>query len=153
MNVILDPTDIQIHHIHFQESVKNTIIEGSDFIRIIYSNELFSLNGIYIEIELDTSHVEKYFNKYKYILNKNSEKNMNNIIRISQLEKEILEKANISGKKCPIYKISEHLQSGNIKLFTENSLSSSNGVNKYLLKISGIWENETEYGITFKFGD
>jgi hypothetical protein len=152
MNIILKPEDIQIHHIHFQESVKNTIIEGSDFIRIIYSNELFSLNGLYIEFELDTIHIEKYFNKYKYILNKNTEKNINTILRISQLEKEILEKANISEKKCPIYKISEHLQSGNIKLFNENAVA-NNGLNKYLLKISGIWENENEYGITFKFGE
>lgn len=152
MNVLLNLDDIQIHHIHFQESVKNTIIEGSDFIRIIYSNELFSLNGIYIDFELDTTHIEKYFNKYKYVLNKNSEKNITIIMRLSQLEKEILEKVNISENKCPIYKISEHLQSGNIKLFTETNLP-ANGTIKYLLKISGIWENETEYGITFKFGD
>ena len=151
MNVILSLDDISIHNIHFQESVKNTIMEGSDFIRIIYSNELFSLNGVYIDFELDTAYIEKYFNKYKHNLNKISEKNINIISRLSQLEKDILDRINISGKKCPIYKISEHLQSGNIKLFNESILK--DGVCKYLLKISGIWENENEYGITFKFGE
>jgi hypothetical protein len=152
MNVVLGLDDIKIHHIHFQESVKNTIIEGSDFIRIIYSNELFSLNGIYIDFELDTTHIEKYFNKYKYVLNNMTERNKSIISRLSQLEKDILDKVNIPGKKTPIYKISEHLHNGNIKLFIENNIPQA-GINKYILKISGIWANETEYGITFKFGE
>ena len=84
MNVILSLDDISIHNIHFQESVKNTIMEGSDFIRIIYSNELFSLNGVYIEFELDTAYIDKYFNKYKHNLNKVSENNINIISRLTQ---------------------------------------------------------------------
>jgi hypothetical protein len=152
MNVVLGLDTIQPHHIHFQESVKNTIIENSNFIRIIYSNDLFALNGLYIEFELETTHTERYFNKYKYILDKTSVKNMNTIHKLIELEKIILESTGIANKKIPIYKISEHLQSGNIKLFIENIVPAV-GINKYLLKISGIWENDTEYGITFKFGD
>lgn len=152
MNIVLGLNDIQKHHIHFQDSVKNTIIENSNFIRIIYSNHLFALNGLYIDFDLETTHTERYFNKYKYILNKTSEKNIRTIASLIDLEKDILSLVNISDKKTPIYKISEHLQSGNIKLFIENNVPAI-GVNKYLLKISGIWENDTEYGITFKFGD
>jgi hypothetical protein len=152
MNVVLDLKDIKIPYIHFQESVKNTIIENSNFIRIIYSNELFALNGLYIEFELETTHTERYFNKYKHILSKTSEKNNAVIARLIELEKEILLKATISAKKNPIYKICEHLQSGNIKLFIENNMPLT-GNNKYILKISGIWENDDEYGLTFKFGE
>ena len=151
MNIILSVDDIKLHHIHFQETVKNTIIEGSEFTRIIYSNELMILNGIYMDFIMETTHVEKYFNKYKYIL-KITETNQEIISKIIQLEKNILENFHLFNKKCPIYKIGEHMQGGSIKMFNESKLL-TNDTYKFMLKISGIWENEKEYGITFKFGD
>jgi hypothetical protein len=44
------------------------------------------------------------------------------------------------------------MQGGSIKMFNESKLL-TNDTYKFMLKISGIWENEKEYGITFKFGD
>jgi len=54
---------------------------------------------------------------------------------------------NITGK-YPQYKIYEQLKNGNIKLFSE---SFDKITNKFLLKIAGIWETDTEYGLTYKF--
>ena len=50
--------------------------------------------------------------------------------------------------KIPQYKITEQLKSGNIKFFSENI----DKINHYfMLKISGIWETDLCYGITYKF--
>ena len=50
--------------------------------------------------------------------------------------------------KIPQYKIHEQLQNGNIKIFTDigNKQTSS-----FILKISGIWETQYNYGLTYKF--
>jgi len=53
-------------NVYFSESIKNNIINNGNFIRIIYSNELFSLNGIYLHIPLKSERIEPYFNKYRY---------------------------------------------------------------------------------------
>ena len=53
---------------------------------------------------------------------------------------------------CSIEPPLDNIDPLTLKLFNENAVA-NNGLNKYLLKISGIWENENEYGITFKFGD
>ena len=49
-------------------------------------------------------------------------------------------------------RIHEQLQNGYIKLYAAESLKYGNysSIN-FLLKISGIWESENEYGITFRF--
>ena len=64
------------------------------------------------------------------------------------IEKKILQKVGIKNKKAS-YRIEDQLASGNIKLFTDN-LEKSLG-NQYIFKISGIWETETDYGVTYKF--
>ena len=45
--------------------------------------------------------------------------------------------------------MNEHIQSGIVKLFNENNNINEN--TKLLIKISGIWENTTNYGIIYKF--
>jgi hypothetical protein len=152
MNVLIPFEKFDINYIYYLDSVKNNIIDNSNFIRVIYSNELFMLNGIYIQINLIIIGIDKHFNKYKYLFD--VEKNKNEILRICSIEKEILDKFYLSfkttiGLKKPVYKIAEQVNSSSIKLFTE-----INNINMlYILKISGIWENDVEYGITYKFID
>jgi hypothetical protein len=78
------------------------------------------------------------------------DENENEIKKICNIEKNILDKIGIIGK-TPIFKITEQLMSSSIKLFTENLNKCTN--KQFILKMSGIWENEMEYGITYKFMD
>jgi len=148
MNLVIDIDQFNSNYVHFQESVKNTIMDDSNFIRILYSNNLFILNGIFLKVNIKISHIDKYFNKYKWAFNYDINKNI--IEKISIIERTILQMINISNK-CATYRISEQLHNENIKLFT-NSVSPKLE-NEFILKISGIWENDTEYGITYKFID
>lgn len=146
MNVVLELDQFNINDVHFQEPVKNTIMDNSNFIRAIYSNSLFMLNGIFIRFNLNVLTIEKSFNKYKCIFDKQF--NNTEIIIISTIERELLSKINIIGK-IPIYRISEQLVNGHVKIFIDNN--NKRPGNEFILKISGIWENESEYGVTYKF--
>ena len=52
MNVILPPDKYNISHIYYSDPIKNTIIENSEFAKILFSNEDLYLNGIYLLIKL-----------------------------------------------------------------------------------------------------
>jgi hypothetical protein len=134
MNLILDRNKYSINNIYFNECVKNTIMNDSNFIRIIYSNKDLILNGIHIKINI-----------YKEI-NQIKSDNYNNetLIFIQDLEKDLLNKYN--KQKTQNNKIKEQLH------YLINKINNSNVITaSYILKISGIWETSTNQGLTYKF--
>ena len=125
------------------DPIKNTVIEDSKFIRIIYSNNLIITNGIFININIIDIKIENnYNNKYKcsFDVNKNSQ-NLKNIFKIEDM---ILSKHVTNKNKS--FKIRDSIENGIIKIFNENTRFKN-----IILKISGIWENDYEYGLTYKF--
>ena len=118
------------------------IINNSNFIRIIYSNSDITFNGIYLLINFKNISCEKYFNKYKinFCLTNNKEL----LDNIKKLEENILNKYN--SNKIHSYKIIELLRNGIIKVpkLINNSECS------FMLKISGLWESEFNYGLAYK---
>ena len=149
MNIVLDINEFDINNVFFQKPITNTVIDNSDFIRILYSTDLMTLNGIYIKIKLNIKNVEMYYNKYKCIFNTNENDTIINNLHI--IENYILQRYKCNkNKKNKIY---EQLTNCYVKIFTENNIfTSDNMPNDFTLKISGIWETDTEYGITYKFG-
>ena len=145
MNVILDTKYFNTKYIFFQKPITNTVIDKSKFIRILYSNELMILNGIYIIVNLKISNIQAFYNRYKY--NFDASENKNIIDNIKYLENSILE--HYECNKIKKYKITEQLNNCNIKIYTDASIN--NIPSNFILKISGIWESEHEYGITYKF--
>tara|TARA_X000000368_G_scaffold313540_2_gene251165 strand:+ start:7565 stop:7996 length:432 start_codon:yes stop_codon:yes gene_type:complete len=139
--IIYLPLDkFNINYIFFGESTKNTVIQNGTFIRVLYSTENIIMNGIYLYVPLTISN----YNAYKCnidILNPSTKYYINQIIII---EKNLLDKYNSNKNK--IYKLAEQLQQNNIKLFNIN-----NDIKNIILKISGLWEDETSIGITYKF--
>jgi hypothetical protein len=143
MNISLNKEDFSIDNVYFYEPIKNSIIENSSFIRLIYSNELMAINGIYIKIDFDNVTKTNDFSKQKITININDNAKIINYIK--SIESEILQKINIQRKR-KIYKINEQLMTGYIKQLIDNKYA-----NSFILKISGIWESENDYGLTFKF--
>ena len=132
------------YYIHLCDPIKNNIIPDGNFFRIIYSTHDVTLNGIYLEIELKNVICEKHYNKYKYSFNVNAHSDI--IAKIKNIEESLLKK--IKFNKNPCFKIYEQFVNGNIKLFAE---SQSHKNLRFVLKMSGIWENEHNYGLTYKF--
>jgi len=132
-------------YIYFCEPIKNNIMNNGNFIRIIYSTPIIVLNGIYLVLYISHSSIDKYYNKFKCSFDIHQHKDIIENIRI--IEQGILKKINITDK-IPQYKIYEQLKNGNIKIFSDKIEKINNVV---LLKIAGIWENEYDYGLTYKF--
>ena len=120
-------------------------MNNGNFIRIIYSTSFFILNGIYITIQINYTSVDKYYNKFKCSFDTNQYKEL--IEKLKIIERGLLKKSGILGK-IPQYKIYEQLKNSNIKVFSD---SFDKIGNTFLLKIAGIWETDTEYGLTYKF--
>lgn len=116
MNILLDINNIDQKYIFFQEAIKNTVINNSNFIRILYSCKEFTLTNIHIKFNL--------------------KKNPELLSKITNLEKNILNLFN---------------SNSNHYLKLKEQLTTINNNNKdTILKISGIWENENNIGITSK---
>ena len=145
MYVVLEIDDINTNHIFYQAKVKNTVMDNSKFLRIVYSNELFMLNGIFITFNLNLSAIERSFNKYKCIFDPKT--NQEFISKIANIEKNIMS-VNTIVNKNPVYRITDQLSNGFLKIFNEAECKNKH---EFILKIYGIWENDCEYGLTYKF--
>tara|TARA_B100001287_G_scaffold51979_2_gene40891 strand:+ start:227 stop:691 length:465 start_codon:yes stop_codon:yes gene_type:complete len=147
MYLSLNFDQIDYNRFFITDITRNTVMDNSIFKRLTYSTENITFNGLCVVTDFDAYNIEKYYQKYKCVFD--STINRNIIQNINLLERNILSKNVVSGKS-PKYSIGDQLQSGFIKVFLENSSMSRD--NQYIiLKISGIWESNLEYGVTFKF--
>jgi hypothetical protein len=148
---------INLKHLYFSEPIQNSIIHDSYFIRMNYSDNDVSLTGLILPVKLSFITISKSFNKNIIMYDLHSNKEV--ISNICKLETLILEKYsnflnsvnNSNTLKIPVYNLSTQLKSCSIKLFSD--IDKRTQECNIILKISGIWENIREYGITFKFMD
>jgi hypothetical protein len=142
-NAIMNINQYNGNCIFFCEPIKNNVMTEGEFSRIIYASQCVTMNGIFLQIPFVVSSVSKYYNKYKYTIELT-----NDIELIRELEINILSKMN-KHNKIPQYNIYDHLSSGCVKIASEIQMQDKPIV--IILKMSGVWETETECGITYKF--
>lgn len=149
MYLVLDPKHVKREYVLTHTPVNNTVMENSNFIRLLYSDGVVALNGIHVRAKLWPSRIESYFNKYKCTIN--VEKCREDINELIRLEEMVLEQADIQGKRA-VKRIGDQLRQGSFKLFSDATFPSGDrNTCVYILKMSGLWETETEYGVTHKF--
>ena len=147
MNLVKNLNQYDDNYVIFCDPIKNNIMNDGNFIRILYSANNFTLNGIYLFITLKDVTCDKYYNKYKCIFNVNVHKEL--IEKIKSIEENILKKLESTFyNKFPQYKIYEQFKNGNIKIFQD--IQNKSNVN-FILKISGVWEINSSFGLTYKF--
>ena len=144
--------NISTNNIIICDPIKNSIMQHSNFYKIVYSNNLLSLNGLYILFNLKMINQNKDKIIFNYLDNKFI------IDQIAIIEEYILNL--INSNKNKIYKITELLTNGYIKYcyndnlsydnISYNSINSTNSNKSLILKISGLWETKENIGITFK---
>lgn len=167
MNFILDKDSFCIDNIHFSEVKHNIIIDGN-FTKLFYSTPFFILNNIFIDMKIvarDFRQINSaYYNKHyenggynvninnvgKYIMYFDLMENMDILHKIVDIEKHILDYyLTYRGiRKIPEYIFKNQIMNKNLK-FYKNMQTDENSV-KFYLKISGIWENNSQIGITYK---
>lgn len=150
------------YNIILLEPIKNSIIERSKFIKIVYSDSLVSMNGIFIYLSFkDITYIfdsnnSNLNNNYRYKIYIDKNKNRDTIDFIKKIEYDIFDKLSNNKKyenKIFNYKLNEQMNNNFIKC-TSNSDNCNKIIerdNKFILKISGICETEYEYNITYKF--
>ena len=148
MLITIDINKIDINKIKILDKQKNNIITNGNFYKILYHEKEFSLNGIYINFTLNDVKIDNYFNKLKCSFNIIENKEI--VDKIVNLEQELLNKNNFDSKL--ITSIKDILDQGNIKIFS-NGFNNINNVKNIdlILKISGIWSDKNNKGVTFKF--
>ena len=61
MNIIQTIDQYNIKNVFYSDPIKNNIMSDSNFIRIIYSTSVVSLNGLTLLIPIINPTIEKYF--------------------------------------------------------------------------------------------
>ena len=136
-------------NILYSEKTKNNILNNGYFYRIYFSNHHFTTNGVYILLNFKNIKIDKYFDKIKCIIDKTINKNI--IEFISNVEHDLLIQSPVKCK-TPKFRIDEQLKQNFIKIFGSHNILQKDYENlNILLKISGIWVDETHYGVTFRF--
>jgi hypothetical protein len=71
---------------------------------------------------------------------------------ITNFERNILKKLNITNKKS-CNAITQQVENGYVKLFSDIANQKSYDTYIIILKVSGVWESVSEYGLTYKVCD
>ena len=78
------------NYVIFCDPIKNNIMNEGNFIRILYSTNNMTLNGIYLNIKLKEVVCEKYYNKFKCVFSTSIHKELIEDIKV--IEENILKK-------------------------------------------------------------
>jgi len=153
MNVIFDIQNFQLEYLFFMDAKQNIIMDGV-FSKIIYSNQHLTLNSIYLYLPIEIQSIDKIMNKNIIKFLPSSPNNTLFVQELSKLEYRMLEyykQMNHVNKKISCL-LTKQLYSGNLKLYRDYNDYKTNKNKKphYIVKISGIWENSEELGITYK---
>lgn len=144
MNVILNFNDFKPNYIHFISPIKNKLISNSFFYKMFYASPLFILNSLYFELFFDNITLNNVDNKQTISFNVNK---CNNIIRqVQNIENFVLSKIPLNKKR--IFNCTNQIKKGVINI---NSDIVIKDVTRVYIKISGVWESNVEYGMSFKF--
>ena len=150
-----DIDNINYNNVIICDPIKNSVIQHSNFYKVIYSNKYISFNGLYILFKLEKNNSSKDYMSFDI------EQNKEIIDKLHKLECYIFSLCNVDKHKT--YKLKELLQNGYIKYnYNDIDLSpntknlsfmepnSNLYTNFFILKISGLWETKENMGITFK---
>ena len=163
MNLSIDLHNFSLVNVNFLDTKRNIIMDGN-FTKIVYSNQYFTMNSIYLDFPIEWQSIERMSNKKFIRFNPYSPKNLTLIQDIAKIEARVLEYfrtyCNINVKI--MNSLSKQMYSGNMKIFQEYghpSCSDDDGPKdefadkdniRFVIKLSGIWENYQEIGITYK---
>lgn len=139
MLILLQPTDFFVKNIYFLEKKMNMIMDGY-FTKILFTNSFMTMNGLFFQLPIKKLPVFKsqYFFQFDPLCHKEL------ISQMSIIEKQLIQyyMSFYKIQKIPVYTLKNQLQNGYVKYYKNGGL--------LYIKISGIWENQSEVGITFK---
>lgn len=149
MNITYDIEKYNKKNIFFLETKQNMLMDGK-FTKLLFSDNIFTTIGIFLNIQFNSSTIYQ-INKKCILKFEKNDMNMKTINNLANIERTILQyykNLNNCNKEAN-YLLYNTLMNGSIKLYVKQYSNLSNL--KYIIKISGVWENDKEVGITYKF--
>lgn len=148
MNIYFDIESIDSNNIYYISPIKNKLVDKLHFYKLFYSASYFTLNSLFIHMTL---HVKEFkFIDNKIIAIMKSTENLDIISKVRKLEYQILQRNKMN--KEITFGCHEQLSKGFIYINNPNNLITDKSINKSIfLKISGVWESDNAYGLSFKF--
>lgn len=147
MNIAIPLTSYNPHNIFLCDTVKNTVMDNSTFTRVLFSNSFVTLVGLHFQLCIKGTRDDFYFQKVRTIFKVEENEEMINLVE--RIENNLL--SMIRCGKRRITKLSDQLRNGVLRSATHACWDSTGPF--FVLKITGIWETEREYGITYKVTD
>ena len=147
MNLAMPISSYAPHHVFLCDSVKNTVMDDSTFSRILYSGPLSTLVGIHLQLHVPGASDEHHYQKVRTVFD--VAQNASLVKAIQSIETNILDMVDIGKRR--VTKLSDQLRHGILRS-AAHACWTSHGPD-FVLKITGIWETDTEYGVTYKVTD
>lgn len=143
MEYIIDHDKINEHNLIFKMPIKNQNAKYNNFYKILFSNKYITLKYILIKLNFTSFAVQQEFQRYKVSVNKTDDfiKNVENV------EKRILGSINNTLNKNIVYNMINDINS---KPYLYSFVHTPN-LDRFYIKISGIWESDTSIGLVYKF--
>jgi len=155
------------YYLFFMEKKRNIIMDGF-FTKIALSNTFFTMNGLYVSVRISQKQTDspalesdiECENKYFIFFDPYTIDNRHTTETIIEMEEKLLSMYGVNAEsKTPIYLFKTQLLNGSLKIHHPmcmkdsacRSTKESEKTQQYILKVSGIWENAYNYGITYKF--
>ena len=153
MNILISPEDFHISQLFLTDSKENTIMDGN-FIKLIYSTDFLTFNGIFLDFIIKFPEKKIYNSKQYLFFNPENEDIIHTFERIEKSILELFIQINMDKNPDIINKnisqgIYKQLKNGIIKYYQYTNIASGD-TPKYYIKISGIWETTTQIGLTYK---
>lgn len=149
MYITTDIVDFNIKNVFLHEPVKNILKTGCEFMKVIYSNKFFVMNGVYVNIEFKDIDIQRRKETYRMRVDRIQNKEILNII--SKLEEELLDL--LPHDLSRIYSLrSEYDKMRQLKKYGDIELPS--GTHKDFvctLRIFGVWKDSTRCGLNYQF--
>jgi hypothetical protein len=152
MNVlVLDLYHYDSQCFYYLDSQKNALMDGL-FTKIIYTHSYFTMNGLFFFFPIQHSYIEPMKDKYYVHFDPNLTQNKAIMDILFKLETQILlhYASFVNRRKASNMTMYKHLLKGKLRIHEPSPVSSLD-VSQYILKISGIWETDTEFGVTYKW--
>lgn len=138
MNLCLDIDNIDIKEVAFYKPIQNKIAHYKNFYKILYNIELFTLNTLIVQVDVRDLQVIKENNIYKvsFIIDPVF------LEKLKLFETKLLDNFNHITNKKIMYSFN--------KFINKLIYNTTNPTTNIVLRISGIWESDTQIGITNK---
>lgn len=138
MNLCLEIDNIDIKDVAFYKPIQNKIAHYKNFYKILYNIEMFTLNTLIIQVDVRELQVVKENNIYKvsFVIDPVF------LEKLKLFETKLLDNFNHITNKKIMYSFNKFIN----KLIYNTTNPNTNIV----LRISGIWESDTQIGITNK---